>query len=175
MILPQGPRLRQHWLSVFILFHLVAMGASLFKDTALGATVRSATAPYERLLGIWQSWGMFGPNPPMGTSWLHATGTSVSGEKIELQTFFGERGSERFDWHYHRLLKVERSMFSPTKKALRAHYALWHCRQQAEAGQPLAEVTIWKENHKTPTPKARRSGKTSGRVKRIEYKSVECP
>jgi len=161
-------------MSAFILFHLVAMGASLFKDSTVGGTIRHATAPYERLLGIWQSWGMFGPNPPMGTSWLHATGTMVSGEEIELQTFFGERSPDRFDWHYNRLLKVERSMFSSKKDALREHYALWHCRQQAEAGIALSEVLIWKENHKTPKPKARLAGKDSGPVRRIEYTSVSC-
>lgn len=138
-------------LSAFVLWHLVSMGASLTKKTDLGAAVRQVTGPYEKALGIWQSWGMFGPNPPLGTSWLKVDGILAGGSEVSLPALVGEKEAQRIDWHYQREQKVERNMFDKSKESLRAGYAAWLCRTWQGPGE-LAGVRIRKERHMTPEP-----------------------
>ncbi len=164
------PRERRLW-TLLICLHLLAMAASLTKKTAVGAAVRSVTAPYERLLGAWQSWGMFGPNPPLGTSWLVVEGTTRSGAVVDLPAPVGEKPFDRTDWHYSRIQKVERNMFDKTNHSLRQGYAAWLCRTRS-VDDPLVEVRIRKDRHMTPAP-GERGGDVV--VKPIPLETVACP
>lgn len=156
-------------LSLFLIFHLVGMGASLGKKTRLGSWVRTATAPYERLLGIWQSWGMFGPDPPLGTSWLRVAGTTAAGDEFMIQPLVGERPFERTDLRYNRLQKVERNMLDKRKQTLRRGYAAWICRTWQ--GPTLDQIQIWKDRTRTPKPGRRDDPPT---VKRYDLSHFSC-
>lgn len=138
-------------LSAFVIWHLVAMAASLGKKTELGALVRTVTGPPEKALGIWQSWGMFGPNPPLGTSWLKVDGVLADGGVVQLPALVGEKPWDRTDWHYSRIQKVERNMFDSSKESLREGYAAWLCRTWPGPGE-LVTVRIRKERQMTPRP-----------------------
>ncbi len=171
----KGPARSRTLFSLFLLFHFLCMGASLGKSTALGSAIREVTGPYERILGAWQSWGMFGPNPPLGTSWLRATGTTPAGEEIPLPVLVGERPADRYEWRYYRLTKVERSMFTKKNDELREGLAHWLCRTQAESGVDLESVQIWKERHMTPDPADHLADPDATRtIKRVDYERVSC-
>lgn len=164
------PGARRCW-TLLISLHLLAMGASLGRKTPVGAAIRAVTAPYERILGIWQSWGMFGPNPPLGTSWLVVEGTTRSGAVVALPAPVGEKPAQRFDWHYSRIQKVERNMFDKTNHSLRQGYAAFLCRTQSP-DDPLVEVRIRKDRHMTPPPGRRDQPET---VRQIPLETVRCP
>ena len=165
---------RRGALSAFLLFHLLTMGASLGKKPELGAAIRVVTAPYERGLGIWQSWGMFGPNPPMGTSWMKAEGTTIDGAVVALPVLVGELPTDRVEGIYSRSFKVERNLFDKKNKALHKHFAHYLCRTQAEAGVEILSVRLWKERHMTPRPQRRRVTRVDG-VQVHELAKVDCP
>ena len=160
----------------FLLFHWTAMGASLAKDTAPGRWVRGATAPYERAFGLWQSWGMFGPNPPLGTSWLFASGLTAQGQVQPVAALVGERVPDRIDLRYDRTLKVERNMFDTSNRSLRAAFAAWRCRQAADQGRPLVSVRVWKEREMSPTPAHRGTSDPPPPVRKVSELGVyTCP
>lgn len=165
-------------LSLFVVWHVVGMGASLGKKTPVGKAIREVTGPYEKLLGVWQSWGMFGPNPPFGTSWLKVEGTTSTGRVVELPALVGEKDFDRIDWTYSRIQKVERNMFDKSKQSLRASYGRMLCREftgEAAAGQPperLVEVRIRKDRTMTPKPGQRDQ---VPEVVVVPLQTVTCP
>jgi hypothetical protein len=162
-------------LSAFLAFHLLAMGASLFKKTTAGAWIRKATGPYERALGIWQSWGMFSPNPPSGSSYLVATGKTSTGEFVDRPVLVGELEAERFDWFYSRSLKLERSAFNPnSSRALRQGYGQWICTQAAASGLELERVDLWKRRYMHLSTADRSRGQVEPVVKRVDLQSIDC-
>mgnify|MGYP004399331743 CR=1 FL=1 len=167
---------RRHVLTAFIIFHLIAMAASLSKKTAAGKLLRKGTGQYERLLGVWQAWGMFGPNPPNGSSYLVATGVLISGEEIELPVLSGQVDPDAFKWFYSRSLKMERSAFVPSKnRALREGYGQWICRQASAEGETLERVEIWKRRVLHRSPQQRLSGEAwSPEIQRVDLQSVRC-
>ena len=171
---PRRARLGRWGLSAFLVFHLVASGASFGKKTELGAAVRTLTAPYERALGIWQSWGMFGP-PPGGSSWMMAAGLLPDGREIPLEPLVGELSYDRTEVHYDRVRKVERNMFDSDKAPLRRSVGEWLCRQQAERGQPLVSVRFWKEQDVTPSPRQRRNPDFEPTLRTVPLQTVACP
>ncbi|MCB9777891.1 MAG: hypothetical protein H6742_04955 [Alphaproteobacteria bacterium] len=162
-----GTPLVRGLLSLFVVWHLVSMGASLTKKTAPGAAVRIVTGPYEKALGIWQSWGMFGPNPPLGTSWLKVDGLRDDGSTVVLEPLVGEKDFDRTDLTYSRVQKVERNMFDAKKQSLRDGFAAWHCRRDPG----LVTVVIRKERHMTPKPGQR---ETPGEVRDVELSRHDC-
>jgi hypothetical protein len=170
----RGARARR-LLSLFLLFHGAATAASFGKDTALGRQVRTLTAPYERALGLWQSWGMFGPNPPLGTSWLHVAGLRADGSRVPLDALVGPRGPDRVDLRYDRVLKLERNMFDTRNDALRAGFATWHCARAAAAGAPLLRVDVRKERWPSRSPRQRARGEAPAPPKSHALGSYWCP
>jgi len=167
--------LSRRLISTFLLFHLVAGGASLFKKTEPGAAVRAFTAPYERTFGIWQSWGMFGPSPPKGSTWMKASGITPDGRELTLQPLVGELAHDRVEIHYDRVRKIERNMFDKKNHRLRQTAAEWLCRKSAEAGEPLVSVRLWKEQDQTPTPRQRRDPDHEVVRKVSTLQTVACP
>jgi hypothetical protein len=167
---------RRHVLTVFIIFHLIAMTASVSKKTVVGKLLRKGTVHYERLLGVWQAWGMFGPNPPNGSSYLVATGILQSGDEIEVPVLAGQADRETFKWFYSRSLKLERSAFVPSKnRALREGYGQWICRQAAADGLSLERVEIWKRRVLHRSQEQRLSGEEwSPEVQRVDLQSIRC-
>lgn len=167
-------RLERWLVSAFLVFHLVAAGASFAKKTEPGAAVRAWTAPYERALGIWQSWGMFGP-PPGGSSWMKAAGLTTEGEEISLQPLVGELSPDRTEVHYSRVRKIERNMFDRSKTHLRRSVGEWMCRRQAAAGVELVSVRFWKEQDVTPKPRQRQDPAHELRRRVVPLQTVACP
>jgi hypothetical protein len=162
-------------LSAFLVFHLLTMGASLFKKTTLGSWIRQGTGPYERALGIWQSWGMFSPDPPSGSSYLVATGKTSTGEFVDRPVLVGELEAERFDWFYSRSLKLERSTFNPnSNRALRQGYGQWICAQAAESGLDLVRVDLWKRRYIHLSVVDRSHGTVEPVIKRVDLQTIDC-
>ena len=94
---------------------LRVLGPYLLKDTVPGKTLRTATKWYERGLGLWQSWGMFSPNPPNGSSYLRATGY-MGWSRSVAGGVGGPTGGEGIRWTYDRSLKFERSALNLKSK-----------------------------------------------------------
>jgi hypothetical protein len=170
-----SPSWKHRFLSAFLLFHLISMGASLFKKTAVGAWFRQGTGPYERALGIWQSWGMFGP-PPNGSSYLVATGITPQGESLDLPVLVGELDSSSFRWTYSRSLKLERSTFSPASNfALRQGYGTWLCTRAAAMGNELERVELWKRRYMHPDAQELVDGAAGPpEIRRVDLQVIEC-
>ena len=161
---------------MFLVFHLVASAASLGKKTAIGGAVRQLTAPYERVFGIWQSWGMFGP-PPAGGTWQFAAGVTADGEEVPVKPIVGELSHDRTEVHYDRMRKVERNMFDKKNAPLRQSVAEWICRREAAEGRDFTAIHLWKERDITPKPHLRKERVESGTVGRkvIEQETWPCP
>ncbi len=163
-------------LSALVVFHLVSMAASLGKGTAVGAAVRTVTAPLEQALGIWQAWGMFGPNPPMNTSWVRVVGQTEDGRPVDVPPLVGELPTTGIRGLYERPVKLERSMLDTTKVRLRESFALWRCRQLHEDGVSIHHITMSKEQFRTLRPRVRREHPSTPRaVKVVAFETVDCP
>ncbi len=164
------------WQHALVVVFLVATAASLGKETAPGRAVRTLTGPPERALGIWQSWGMFGPNPPLGTSWLRVAGAAPDGSPVAVAPLVGPLPATGLRGLYERPVKLERSMLDGTKTALRTSFAKWRCRQAAAAGRPLARVSLAKETFRTVSPaKRQQQPPPAGAVKWTDFETVFCP
>ena len=160
----------------FILFHFASVGAYLLKDTVPGKTLRTATKWYERGLGLWQSWGMFSPNPPNGSSYLRATGITWDGQEVLLEVLAGQPEGEGIRWTYDRALKFERSALNPkSKHSLREGYGRWLCERSKGDGLLLERVEMWKERflHVPVDERSWRSADMRDSV-RVDLQVIHC-
>lgn len=172
---PLSP-LRRRVLSVGIVLWMVGSAASLGKATAPGRAVRTVTGPVERFFGVWQAWGMFGPNPPMGTSWFRVSGEDSLGQAVEVEPIVGELPGEGTRGLYERPVKLERSMLDRKNATLRRSYALWRCAQARERGEDLFRVIMGKETTRTPRPRRLVADPAvERRVVWTDYEAVWCP
>jgi hypothetical protein len=140
-------------LSLGIVLWMLGAAASLGKATAPGRAVRTVTGPVERFFGVWQSWGMFGPNPPMGTSWFRVSGEDGDGRPVEVAPIVGELPAAGVRGLYERPVKLERSMLDRKNDVLRRSFAMWRCEEARAEGRDLARVIMGKETTRTPKPR----------------------
>ena len=70
--------------SLLLLLHLAAVAGSLAIGTPPGDLIRKGSRGYERLVGVYQGWSMFAPNPPIVDRWMVVTGQDQSGEWVTL-------------------------------------------------------------------------------------------
>ena len=152
----QAPSLavRRALLSLLLIWHLVAVGAALALETAPGKAVRRYTRDYERLVGVYQNWNMFAPNPPQVDNWMQLTGTLASGEAVTLAPLVGARDDVWLELRYLRAGKLERNLLSEKRQKALQHFARQQCAQQPG----LVQVMVTHVKRRTPTPQARRGG-----------------
>ena len=114
--------------SIFLLWHGLVVLGSVMSKTPLGETIRLVTKPYEKFLGVHQTWTMFAPNAPRESTWVEAIGVTTSGEKIPVGTFTGEPVLDELRLVYNRMGKFERNISKKKKGSLRRGYARGLCR-----------------------------------------------
>lgn len=136
-------------LSAWVAWHLLAMAGSALRDTPLGA-VRAVTRPYEQLLGVHQTWPMFG-TAPRRTHVLRMSGRLDDGTEVPLPATGGEPDFGPI-LRFNRRNKFLRNAVS--KKYLRASLVRWQCRTARAQGAPLRQVLMDRETWTTPAPTA---------------------
>jgi hypothetical protein len=102
-----------------IVVHLLAMAASMARETPPGAALRAVTMPWEKVLGVHQTWPMFA-EAPRATNWLVLTGLTSDGTEVPIHALSGEPGHDGLIWVYDRLGKLERNAVSKDREYLRA-------------------------------------------------------
>lgn len=163
----RGPALTRGLVSLFLVFHLCAVAGSLAKETRPGEIIRTITAPYEQLLGVYQSWNMFAPNAPKRERWMNVLGKTHAGTTQALPPLMGPRPDTPVEWRYRRAGKLERTLLIKRRKRGRMDYAKWHCRESGMARVRLYEVRV-----QTPSPKDR--GRRDGARTVTELRDQRC-
>jgi len=138
-------------LSLLVCVHLVAMAASALRNLPPGAALREWTRPYERTLGVHQTWPMFG-SPPRSTRWLVFHGLTDDGQLVDLPQLLAPPDPESVIWRYQRRNKFLRNATADKRKYLRAAMVRWHCRQGQQAGLDLRQIHIERFTVRTPSP-----------------------
>lgn len=157
-------------LSLFLLFHGVTVVSSLARHTATGAAVRSVTRPYESLIGIYQGWTMFSPNPPRVDTWGALRMVDGDGQSHPLPAIWGAREDTTVEWYYRRAGKLERNMLLKSRRKYLRMYAQALC--AADPRRQLIEVD--RVLRHTPTPAKRRGGAVPTVSQELVLRS-ECP
>lgn len=167
--------LRARWLwSVFLVWHLLAMAGSMFRETPIGTAIRDITKPYEKVLGVHQTWTMFVPNAPRSTQWAEAIGVLPSGEHVLMGSLADNTTS--FTWQYDRFGKFERNVLPEKKGALRTGYTRALCRMAAEEGVDLRGVVLVKNTQPTPPPSERGDvARSAWPIDQREFRERPCP
>lgn len=161
--------LRQRALALFLGWHSLAVLGSLGADTAPGAAVRRLTAPYERLLGVYQNWNMFAPNPPAITEWMEVEDTPRGGGAPTVHPGpHGPPPAGPVVFGYRRAGKFERTVMKANEKALRRAIIDARCARAAAAGAPLARVRFLRVSRPTGAP-------ASAPLSRAEVHRRPCP
>lgn len=171
-----GGRTFRAAMSLFLIFHLTAMGLSIARDVRpLGELRSKLTRTYERTIGVHQNWTMFVPNPGLSTIWLEATG--FRGEEREsLPTLFGEPDPHGTIWFYERANKYERNLANKDRKEMRAGLVRWLCQSAKDAGHPYTEIQFDRASKATPAPNARQAAgpRESWPVERKRLERWKC-
>ena len=139
---------------LFLSFHAVTVVASLTRHSAAGAAVRSMTRPYESLLGIYQMWTMFSPNPPVADTWAAVRAIDADGQPHPLPAIRGAREDVSIEWYYRRSGKLERNMLEKNRRKYLRMYVQALC-----AADPRWQtIEVDRVRRHTPTPAERRNG-----------------
>ncbi|MFT5685505.1 MAG: hypothetical protein ACI8RZ_006457 [Myxococcota bacterium] len=139
--------------SLLILLHLTAVVGSLAIGTPPGDWIRTHSRGYERLVGVYQGWSMFAPNPPIADRWMEVTGQTADGAWIPLTPLMGSREDVFVEWRYQRAGKLERNLLSKSRSRALKDYARWLCAQE-----DVDVIRIEKVDTRTPAPARRRAG-----------------
>lgn len=157
-------------ISLFLVFHLTMIADSIGRDTPPGRWIRPIIRPYERLLGVYQNWRMFAPNPPRVDQWMELEAAFPDGTVRPLPALIGAREPRLVELRYQRAGKLERNLLSNNfKKPLRR--MLTHlCQQHPDARR----VTVVQVSRRSPSPAARRAG-DGPTIARKPARTVRCP
>ena len=165
-------RLLRWLLSLVVVFHVIAMAASLFPASRPGLAIRRWTRPYEQATGFYQNWTMF-TAPGRHSSHLAASGLLADGSEVELPPPYPRSEGEVFPDHW-RVAKLERQLLGESRRGPRRLVARRLCREASAAGQPIRAVRFFKVRHSAP-----RWGEGKGRIrrtiKREALETVSCP
>jgi len=143
--------------SVLLLLHLTAVVGSLAIGTPPGDLIRTGSRGYERLVGVYQGWNMFAPNPPIVDRWMVVRGQDQSGDWVTLPSLMGAREAVFVEWRYQRAGKLERNLMTKSRRrALRA-YGHWLC----EVHDAMVTVNVERHSQRTPAPAEARAGATA--------------
>jgi hypothetical protein len=155
--------LRQGAISVFILFHLIAILCwTVPTDARLAVGMRELVGPYMQWTGLSQSWDTFAPNPKSVNAYIKAVAVTQHGHlhifafpRME-QLSFGERyRKERYRKFAENLVVAENAAIWPD---VASHVARLY---QNPADPPdkvvlvqfLADITPWAQNDHPQTPR----------------------
>lgn len=146
---------------VLVLYGLVASG-SIASRIGPGQALRDGlTRPFEKTLGIYQTWPMFRVAPRQ-TQWLTLRGTRRDGSTVDLDVLPGRSDPHGTRLTYDRLGKLQRNAASERREKLRMGIVRWVCRTEEAAGRPLRTLTFTRHRADTPPP-------GSGRVLREQF------
>ena len=155
--------------SLLLLLHLTAVAGSLLISTPPGDWIRQHSRGYERLVGVYQGWSMFAPNPPIVDRWMVFVGKDQSGEWVTLPPLMGARETVSVEWRYQRAGKLERNLMTTSRRrALRA-YGHWLC----EVHDSMVTVNVERHSQRSPSPEDRRAGATPT-VERSTIRTQRC-
>ncbi|MCB9777625.1 MAG: hypothetical protein H6742_03595 [Alphaproteobacteria bacterium] len=163
---------------LFMAWHGTATVASSLQEHAepLAEVRRELTRPYEKLFGFHQSWTMFVPNPPRGTTYLRATGRKKDGTDIPLPTVVGAPDPDAIAWFYDRDGKYERNVTGSKRTGLQLGYTHWQCRLAKERGIELVSVLIEAPSIRTPKMNKRAKTPRPKRTRKVmEERRRTCP
>lgn len=162
-------------MSLLLILWVTTGVAKRLQDTSIGGAVYEVLAPAQTALALSQAWAMFAP-PPSHAKYLGAEGKRADGSLVELEPLFEALDDSFFRWGYDRLNKV--SMIAAKKKSVNAReaVALWMCRRAVEEGDPLVEITVFKETARMAKPRtARRADYPGLSFKRVDMGTWSCP
>jgi hypothetical protein len=154
---------RQGAISVFILFHLIAILCwTAPTDSFLVVGVRELVGPYMQWTALSQSWDTFAPNPKSVNAYIKAVAITQHGH-MRVWTFprmeqlsFGER------YHKERYRKFAENLVVPKNAVLWPDIARHVARLYKNPTDPpdkvvliqfLADITPWAENDYAQTPR----------------------
>lgn len=162
--------------SVYLGVHLITMAVSVARRTPIGETLHPLTDPWQWTVGMHQNWDMFVPDPRLETAWLVVEGVRPDGSRVPIAMPHGTPDPQGVILLYDRSGKLERNAVSGKRKALRASFTRWACREHAEAGDRLTEVAFRKRSQRTPRPEARDgTPRAEWPVRETELESWNCP
>lgn len=155
---------------LFLIVHGVTVVASLTRHSATGAAVRSVTRPYESLVGIYQMWTMFSPNPPVADTWGALRAIDADGQVHPLPAIRGAREHATVEWYYRRSGKLERNMLEKSRRKYLRMYVQDLC-----AAEPRWQtIEVDRVQRHTPKPAERRAGAAPTVSQTVVLRST-CP
>lgn len=134
-------------LSLLVVFHVVASVGSVVVDTPVGRAIRTVTRPWEKALGVHQTWPMFG-SPPRATVTLRFVAVTADGAEREVAVLPGEPDPDSVVWFYDRGAKLERNAAEDKRDSLRESLVRYVCRHDPTA----ARVRIERVVRRSPVP-----------------------
>jgi hypothetical protein len=158
-------------LSLVVAVHLLAMAGSALRYTPVGPPIRELTRPYEQLLGVHQTWPMFGV-APRSTHTLHMSGLTPDGTEVALPSLGADVRLDGVLWRYQRRNKLMRNAVS--RKPLRASFVRWQCRTAAERGVDLAQVVMRRHSVHTPPPTVRGQPRSTWKTETTRLETWNC-
>lgn len=154
--------------SLLLLLHLTAVVGSLAIGTPPGDWIREHSRDYERLVGVYQNWSMFAPNPPISDRWMEISGRTGDGDWIPQTPLMGSREETWIELRYQRAGKLERNLLSKARRAALKDYCRWLCEQSG-----VDTVRIKRIDQRTPSPADRRAGAVAP-LKRSTVRTEDC-
>lgn len=142
----------------------------LTRDTGPGGWLRDQLRPYESLVGVYQNWNMFAPNPPGVDQWMEVWAIDAAGNKTALAPIRGERDQAHVEWRYQRAGKLERNLLNKKRRRTLKAYARTRC--PLVPGTQKIEITRVRRH--TPSPGERRDGETHT-FQRDKELRLRCP
>lgn len=162
-------------LSLFVIAHLVTMGASVAEPTAAGKALRAWTKPYEKRFGVHQNWNMFAPNPPMSTEWLVADGLLRDGTERPIALPAPPPAPGDWILAYPRVGKFQRNATAQKRVELRKAITRWACREAKARGEPFAKVRFRRHIVRTPPMRDRaKAPREAWRVRVLDLDTWNC-
>lgn len=132
-------------LSLCIVMHGLAGLANVTRESPAGAALRTMTKPWEKVLGVHQTWPMF-VSPPRATSWLTFTGIRADGTEEVLRPLDGEPDVSGVVWVYSRRGKLERNAVADKREYLRTSVV----RAECAAHPDFTHIRVDRVTQRTP-------------------------
>jgi hypothetical protein len=154
---------RRGALSVFILFHLIAILCwTVPTDSPLVVGMRGLVGPYMQWTGLSQSWDTFAPNPKAVNAYIKAAVISQHGHmhvfafpRME-QVGFGERyRKERYRKFAENMVAADNAVILPdiARHVARLYQNPADPPDKVVLVQFLADITPWAKNEQPQTPR----------------------
>lgn len=158
---------------VAVLYGLIIAG-SVGQDLAIGKALRdNVTRPFEKVLGVHQTWPMFRV-APRETTWLTVHGVRRNGQAEVLDVLPGEPDPNGIRATYDRLGKLMRNAAVHRREKLRMGIVRWVCRTEKAAGDPLHTVQLRRHDARTPPPGSGRVARETFDVEHERFKRWNC-